>query len=1009
MRRVAVLVGVLSLVCPWAAAARLVAWGLNSHGQCDVPDGNDFAAVVATVYSSIALQRDGSIVAWGSAEYDLTTPPDDGPFTTLAAGTNHALALRADGSLTAWGDNSAGQCDVPAGGDFIAIGGGYYHSVALRADGAVRCWGSNAYGQCDAPDANDFVAVAAGAFHTLAIRRDGTLAAWGRNDSGQCDVPAGAGFVQVAAGNAHSLALHGDGTLRAWGRDMYGLISGLPGGDDYLRIGAAAQLNVALTRSGLPVAWGQNNYGQADPPPDASLIAVATGGYHGLGLEVEAQTVRLFEPNGGERLYAGRTAPILWEAPLVLGRILLEFSTDDGQFWQVIATAEPVGRFDWRVPAVNSDRCRIRVSPVDLPDIHDQSDAVFTIATGGLELLTPAVGQVLVAGRTYPVTWNTIGTVTEVTLEYQPVGQVDWIPIETLANTGGYDWQVPVGPAGPARLRVRDAAWPEVFDVSDGPFMLLAPQADTLIVDAAGAGDYGRIQEAIDIAADGATVLVLPGTYAESLRFNSRAITVCSVAPTDPNYIVGTILVSENEPCVVFDFRETPASVLMGLTLESNADAAIRCYQADPTLAHNIIRCAPGSGIVGVAGAAPAITDNVIEVCGQAGVVGCAGLIRDNVVQDNGVGLWACDGTLRQNVIRRAEIYGVYDCDGIIEQNAILDNGQGGLFQCDGSITGNLIAGNPVALDACDGHIHANTIRDNEQGLVDCRATIEGNVFIAQAGAILSDCVGPIQDNLAEDNAGGLVSCDGTIRGNVVRRTAGTAIEQCRGWITNNILSGSADAAIADCNAVVAFNTLVGNGTAVRGSLGPVTGNIFAWNDVAVSGPVESRYNAFWANRRHFAAGAFAGPGDVMADPLFATDGDWLDAGTPEDPSDDVWQDGDYHLRSEAGRWDPNAQDWPVDDVTSPCIDNADPTEPVGSEPNPNGGRANMGAYGTTAWASKSTGQPGPQPAPRCVDRPSMDFTGDCRVDLADFALFAEEWLTCGFDLPEACGASSTR
>ncbi|MEN6307612.1 MAG: formylglycine-generating enzyme family protein [Anaerohalosphaeraceae bacterium] len=32
---------------------------------------------------------------------------------------------------------------------------------------------------------------------------------------------------------------------------------------------------------------------------------------------------------------------------------------------------------------------------------------------------------------------------------------------------------------------------------------------------------------------------------------------------------------------------------------------------------------------------------------------------------------------------------------------------------------------------------------------------------------------------------------------------------------------------------------------------------------------------------------------------------------------------------------------------------------------------------------------------------PSMDFTGDCRVDLADFALFAEQWLTEGVPDPD--------
>ncbi|MGE5297311.1 MAG: hypothetical protein ACM3VT_21005 [Solirubrobacterales bacterium] len=93
---------------------------------------------------------------------------------------------------------------------------------------------------------------------------------------------------------------------------------------------------------------------------------------------------------------------------------------------------------------------------------------------------------------------------------------------------------------------------------------------------------------------------------------------------------------------------------------------------------------------------------------------------------------------------------------------------------------------------------------------------------------------------------------------------------------------------------------------------------------------------------------------NIDVDPLFADRGHWDPNGTPEDPNDDFFVEGDYHLKSQAGRWDPNSQDWVLDDVTSPCIDAGDPNDPVGDEPFPNGNRINMGAYGGTAEASKS-------------------------------------------------------
>ena len=101
------------------------------------------------------------------------------------------------------------------------------------------------------------------------------------------------------------------------------------------------------------------------------------------------------------------------------------------------------------------------------------------------------------------------------------------------------------------------------------------------------------------------------------------------------------------------------------------------------------------------------------------------------------------------------------------------------------------------------------------------------------------------------------------------------------------------------------------------------------------------------------------GPGNIAVDPLFAEGGYWVDvddpnvAVEPNDPNAE-WIDGDYHLKSRAGRYDPNAQAWVQDDVTSPCIDAGDPISSFEHEPTPNGIMINMGAYGGTVEASRS-------------------------------------------------------
>ena len=102
----------------------------------------------------------------------------------------------------------------------------------------------------------------------------------------------------------------------------------------------------------------------------------------------------------------------------------------------------------------------------------------------------------------------------------------------------------------------------------------------------------------------------------------------------------------------------------------------------------------------------------------------------------------------------------------------------------------------------------------------------------------------------------------------------------------------------------------------------------------------------------------------------------------------DVWIEGDYHLSSQAGRWDAAVNAWVQDNVTSPCIDAGDPGTAVGWEPFPNGGLVNMGYFGGTDQASKSWFG-----GPVCDTPVAGDINGDCKVNLRDLALLCSHWL----------------
>ncbi len=121
------------------------------------------------------------------------------------------------------------------------------------------------------------------------------------------------------------------------------------------------------------------------------------------------------------------------------------------------------------------------------------------------------------------------------------------------------------------------------------------------------------------------------------------------------------------------------------------------------------------------------------------------------------------------------------------------------------------------------------------------------------------------------------------------------------------------------------------------------------------------------------------GDGNIQVNPLFADQAN-----------------GDFHLKSQAGRWDPDSQSWITDALTSPCIDIGIPY--TINDPNffyvgtidyhgelwPHGGRVNMGAYGATAQASMSLDTEKGNLA-------DMDYDGS--VGLLDLALLARQWM----------------
>src|ERR1039458_367185 len=89
-------------------------------------------------------QSVGTVIAWGDNTYGQCNVPQGlTNVMAIAAGYQHSLALKMDGTVAAWGkDDDNGEADVPVGlSNVKAIAAGWGTSLALKGDGTVKAWG----------------------------------------------------------------------------------------------------------------------------------------------------------------------------------------------------------------------------------------------------------------------------------------------------------------------------------------------------------------------------------------------------------------------------------------------------------------------------------------------------------------------------------------------------------------------------------------------------------------------------------------------------------------------------------------------------------------------------------------------------------------------------------------------------------------------------------------------------------------------------------------------------
>ncbi len=431
-----------------------------------------------------------------------------------------------------------------------------------------------------------------------------------------------------------------------------------------------------------------------------------------------------------------------------------------------------------------------------------------------------------------------------------------------------------------------------------------------------------------------------------------------------------------------------------------------------------------------------AISEMDISTAGGGGIY-CAGTdceISGNVIVDNQINSW-----YGEYAFDYAEGGGIWLGGGLISDNTVSRNSvqatghwggqhyvKGGGIYCDGpaTITRNSVEDNVLYCQGGETETGAETSEAYGGGIWAPNSTITFNAISNNACEGSGGYVWQGYEDGANGYAsgGGIYAPGSFLSNNVIADNSATGRGGNAGdprYVYTPPCSSAGGDGIAQGGGIYAPGANTTNNTFARNQVTAVGGQGQAWDDWDIPGIPANGLESFeggalfadastivsnsimWNNAPDelsghdcsnvsycdVSGGSCSGiNGNIGTYPLFA------DPNGP-DGNPDTWEDNDYHVKSQFGRWDPNSESWVYDDETSPCIDAGDPNSDWTAELWPHGKRINMGVYGGTAEASMSLSDVG--------NIANLDNDAADAVDFNDLGVFLSKWCYEEFLLAE--------